>query len=184
MEENNKLAKWLSGEMTAEELKAFQSEPDFAVYEKIKKYSSELEATHFDEQAMLAKIVSSPKKEAKTISIFKNWMVRVAAILVIGLGLFYTYTHFETTAEFAEAGTKNTFLLPDNSQVTLNSGSEIEYKKANWENDRSLELNGEAYFKVAKGKIFEVNTPLGKVTVLGTQFNVKQWGNRFEVTCY
>ena len=45
-------------------------------------------------------------------------------------------------------------------------------------------MEGEAYFKVAKGKKFEVNTALGKVTVLGTQFNVKQRDNRFDVTCY
>ena len=30
------------------------------------------------------------------------------------------------------------------------------YKKWNWENNRKLNLNGEAYFKVTKGKTFEV----------------------------
>jgi transmembrane sensor len=45
-------------------------------------------------------------------------------------------------------------------------------------------LQGEAYFKVAKGKAFTVATGLGKVTVLGTQFNVRARGNRFDVVCY
>jgi ferric-dicitrate binding protein FerR (iron transport regulator) len=84
----------------------------------------------------------------------------------------------------AENGKKITFSLPDNSEIVLNSGSEIDYKKWNWDNNRKLNLSGEAYFRVAKGKKFEVNTPLGKVTVLGTQFNVKQRENRFDVTCY
>ena len=49
---------------------------------------------------------------------------------------------------------------------------------------RSVQLDGEAYFKVAKGKTFDVHTPLGTVTVVGTQFNVKARDNRFDVTCF
>ncbi|MBX9808439.1 MAG: FecR domain-containing protein, partial [Flavobacteriaceae bacterium] len=59
-----------------------------------------------------------------------------------------------------------------------------EFKKWNWNNHRSLDLQGEAYFKVAKGEKFEVETSLGKVTVLGTQFNVKARKNRFDITCF
>nr|WP_294776636.1 FecR domain-containing protein [uncultured Flavobacterium sp.] len=184
MEENYKLAKWLSGEMTDDELAAFQAEPDFAIYDKIKKYSSELETPAFDEAVVLSKITALPKKEVKTIALTQSWFFRVAAVLVIGLGLLFTYQNFATSTVYAENGALNTFTLPDNSEVVLNSGSEIQYKKWNWDNNRALNLEGEAYFKVAKGKKFEVNTTLGKVTVLGTQFNVKQRDNRFDVTCY
>jgi ferric-dicitrate binding protein FerR (iron transport regulator) len=184
MEENYKLAKWLSGEMTEAELKAFQAEPDFVIYEKIKNHSSKLEVSTFDEQTMFSKIVSLPKKPVKTLSLTQNWMFRVAAVLVIGFGLFFTYMNINSSTEYAENGKLKTFNLPDNSQVVLNSGSEIQYKKWNWDNNRTLKLQGEAYFRVAKGKKFEVNTTLGKVTVLGTQFNVKQRENRFDVTCY
>jgi transmembrane sensor len=86
--------------------------------------------------------------------------------------------------ETADFGKKTTFSLPDNSEVVLNSGSEINYKKWNWDNNRHLELKGEAYFRVAKGRKFEVQTNLGKVTVLGTQFNVKARKNRFDVVCF
>lgn len=184
MEENYKLAKWLSGEMTDEELAEFQAEPDFAVYDKIKKYSADLETPTFDEQSVLSKIIASPKKEIKTISLTQHWLFRVAAVLVVGLGLFFGVKNFATSTETAQNGAQNTFLLPDHSEVVLNAGSEIEYKKWNWNNNRILTLEGEAYFKVAKGQKFEVNTSLGKVTVLGTQFNVKQRDNRFDVTCY
>jgi ferric-dicitrate binding protein FerR (iron transport regulator) len=37
---------------------------------------------------------------------------------------------------------------------------------------------------VAKGQKFEVQTNLGKVAVLGTQFNVKARKNRFDITCF
>jgi ferric-dicitrate binding protein FerR (iron transport regulator) len=184
MEENYKLAKWLSGEMTEDELTAFQAEPDFVLYNKIKKYSSELETPTFDEQKTLATILASPKKKIKTISLTQNWFFKVAAVLVISFGLFFGYQNIATSTEYAQNGVRNTFILPDNSEVVLNSGSEIQYKKWNWDSNRILNLNGEAYFKVAKGQKFEVNTSLGKVAVLGTQFNVKQRDNRFDVTCY
>jgi transmembrane sensor len=184
MDENYKLAKWLSGEMTENELTAFQAEPDFAIYNSIKKYSAELATPNFDEDKSLATILASPKKEIKTISLVQNWYLRIAAVLVIGLGLFFTFKNFTTSTEFATNGQQSTFILPDNSEVVLNSGSEIQYKKWKWDNNRSLNLTGEAYFKVAKGKTFEVNTAHGKVTVLGTQFNVKQRENRIDVSCY
>ena len=184
MEENYKLAKWLNDEMTEAELKEFQSESDYQVYQKIKHYSSELETPDFNEQKLLSKIINSKKARPKVISIKTNWFLRIAAILVIGIGLSFAYNTFSTSTEIAENGMQTTFSLPDNSEVVLNSGSEINYKKWKWDSNRNLNLNGEAYFRVAKGKKFQVNTNLGKVCVLGTQFNVKARANRFDVTCY
>lgn len=184
MEENYKLAKWLNDEMTDKELLEFQSAPDYHLYDKIKHYSSELEVPHFNEQELFSKVMTAKKESPKVIALKPNWYMRIAAILVIGLGLLFSYTTFSTTSEMAENGKQTTFSLPDNSEIVLNSGSEIEYKKWDWDNNRNLNLKGEAYFKVAKGKKFQVNTDLGKVCVLGTQFNVKARENRFDVTCY
>ena len=66
MEENYKLAKWLNNEMTDMELQEFQSEPDYHLYEKIKKYSSELETPSFDSQIMLNNVLSAKKEDKKT----------------------------------------------------------------------------------------------------------------------
>lgn len=184
MEENYKLAKWLNDEMTEEELIEFQSESDYHLYKKIKLYSSELETSNFNEQELFSKIINAKKENPKVIVLKTNWFLRIAAILVISCGLLFTYFNFSTSSEIAENGNKTTFSLPDNSEVVLNSGSEIEYKKWNWDSNRNLNLEGEAYFKVAKGKKFQVITNLGKVSVLGTQFNVKARKNRFDVTCY
>ena len=184
MEENYKLAKWLNDEMTDKELLEFQSATDYHLYEKIKRYSSELEVPHFNEQELLSKVISAKKESPKVIALKSNWFMRIAAILVICLGLLFAYSSFSTTYQMAENGRQTTFSLPDNSEIVLNSGSEIEYKKWNWDSNRNLNLKGEAYFKVAKGKKFEVCTDLGKVAVLGTQFNVKARENRFDITCY
>ena len=184
MEENYKLANWLNDDMMEEELVAFQSEADYHLYQKIKHYSSELETSDFNEQATLSKIIASKKQKPKTIALQSNWLVRIAAVLVLGFGLYFANATFSAQIAIAENGKQTAFSLPDNSQVVLNSGSEIQYKKWNWDNNRKLNLTGEAYFKVAKGKKFEVITKLGNVTVLGTQFNVKVRNTRFDITCY
>lgn len=184
MEENYKLAKWLEGEMTDAELKEFQADPDFPIYEKIKLHSAQLETPAFDEHKILNSVLETKKQTPKVVALKPSWIMRIAAILVIGFGLFFVFNTFAPTSELAENGKLTSFSLPDNSEVVLNSGSEIDYKKWNWDNNRHLNLQGEAYFKVAKGKTFEVNTNLGKVSVLGTQFNVKARKDRFDVTCF
>jgi ferric-dicitrate binding protein FerR (iron transport regulator) len=184
MEENYELAKWLAGEMTEAELLAFQKTPDYATYVKIADYSSQLKAPDFDSDLLYQNTISNAKKAPKVIPFYQsNWM-KVAAIFVVLLCLTFFLRTTVTATEVAEKGKKTSFNLPDNSQIVLNSGSEIAYKKWNWANNRKLNLDGEAYFKVAHGKKFEVNTKLGTVTVLGTQFNVKARDNRFDVTCY
>jgi len=184
MEENYKLAKWLAGELSDEELKAFQQTPEYATYLKISEYSSQLKAPDFDADLLLKKVLESKKSTPKVIPFYeKNWL-KIAALFLVLLGLSFVLKTNITSTEIAENGKKTSFSLPDNSQIVLNSGSEIQYKKWNWENNRKLELEGEAYFKVAHGKKFEVETKLGTVTVLGTQFNVKARKNRFDVTCY
>lgn len=183
-EENYELAKWLAGEMTEKELSAFQQTPEYATYAKIAEYSSQLEAPVFDADSLYQKTISHKKATPKVIPLYQSKWMKIAAVFVVLLGLTFFFRTTFTTTELAENGKKISFSLPDNSQIVLNSGSEIHYKKWNWDSNRKLDLDGEAYFKVAHGKKFEVNTKLGKVTVLGTQFDVKSRNNRFDVTCY
>lgn len=184
MEKKYNLAKWLNNEMSNTELAEFKASPDFEKYEKIKNYSAQLEVADFDVDSILENVIKHKKATPKVISIYRNWMFKVAAVLVVGLAITFSMQNFVTETQFALNGKKTTFSLPDNSEVVLNSGSEIKFKKWNWNNNRSLKLDGEAYFKVAKGKKFEVETNLGKVAVLGTQFNVRARKNRFDITCF
>ena len=166
------------------ELAEFEASPDFEKYQKIKNYTAHLEVDDLDENTILANILKQKKETPKVIPLSQNWMFRAAAIFVLALGVTFAVKNFVPQIQTADFGEKSTFSLPDNSEVVLNSGSEINYKKWNWDNNRHLELQGEAYFRVAKGKKFEVQTSLGKVSVLGTQFNVKARKNRFDVICY
>ncbi|WP_289661100.1 FecR family protein [Flavobacterium panacagri] len=184
MKKNRLLAKWLNDDLSPDELAAFEASPDFEKYKKIKEYTAHLETDDWDENVMLNNILSQKKSAPKVVPLYRQWMFRAAAIFVLVLGITFAMKVFVPQTETAEFGQKTTFSLPDNSEVVLNSGSEINYKKWNWNNNRHLELKGEAYFRVAKGRKFEVETRLGKVTVLGTQFNVKTRKNRFDVVCY
>jgi ferric-dicitrate binding protein FerR (iron transport regulator) len=181
MEENYTLAKWLNNELEGEELKAFEASADFAVYQKIKHYSAELKTPDFNDDKMLQNILKT--KKSNKISMQKVFL-RIAAVLILGFGITLAVKNFANFTEFSANGVTTEFLLPDNSSVLLNSGSAVEYKKWNWNNERKLKLDGEAFFKVAKGKKFEVATELGTVSVLGTQFNVKSRATRLDVTCY
>lgn len=184
MDKNYILAKWLNDELTASELADFKASDDFATYEKIKNYTSHLEVADFDEEKTLENILKHKKTNPKVFPLYRKWFINIAALLVIALGITFVIQNYSSKTQYAENGEKTTFLLPDHSEVVLNAGSEIKYKKWNWDNNRNLKLQGEAFFKVAKGKKFEVSTNLGKVTVLGTQFNVKEREKRLDVTCY
>lgn len=183
MKEDYKLAKWLNNELSAAELKEFEESSEFALYEKIKETSSRLKTPDFDDAKILANVIAA-KKAPKVVALNQNWFMKVAAVVVLSLGLAFFITSNFKEKYYGTSQLTQTVKLPDNSEVIVNKNSSIEYKTFFWNNNRKLKLIGEAYFKVAKGKTFEVNTDLGKVTVLGTQFNVNAKEKTFEVTCY
>ncbi|QYJ67361.1 FecR family protein [Flavobacterium litorale] len=183
MKEDVKLAKWLNGEMSGEELRAFEASAGFETYRKIKEYSGALSAPDTDINAIYQNVTRNKNKEVK-VRTLNPWFTKVAAMLLVALGVSYFFYATHTTNQSATLGEHTEFLLPDNSTVILNADSEATFKTWNWNNNRTIKLDGEAYFKVAKGKKFDVVTNLGTVTVVGTQFNVKAREDRFDVTCF
>ncbi|MDY8134384.1 FecR family protein [Aquimarina sp. 2201CG5-10] len=123
-----------------------------------------------------------------TTSKSKNYLVtiaKIAVVFIIIIGSYFGFSHNNgnTTIETI-VGQMSTIELPDESIVQLNALSSIKYPEKNWKENRKIKLKGEAYFKVAKGKKFDVETSLGTISVLGTIFNVKERDNYLEVTCY
>ncbi|AWA29853.1 iron dicitrate transport regulator FecR [Flavobacterium magnum] len=187
MKKEHDLAKWLAGDMTAEERVDFEKSPEFSSYDKIARASQFLEAPGFDADKMYQGIISREKIQPRVIPLYrKNLLLKIAAVLVIGLGIWFSLPQTDQPRhqELAAAGKTSVFSLPDHSEVTLNADSEADYSSNDWDDNRKINLRGEAFFKVAKGKTFDVLTDCGKVTVVGTQFNVKSRGQRFEVTCF
>ena len=187
MKQENDILKWLDRDVSDEELTRLKKTEDFKTLEKIAHYSTQIETPKVDVEKALADLkrkTNNTSKKGKVVQFNFNKLYKYAAAVVVLLTtsyflLFNNEANFNT--QFAET---KTFNLPDNSEVVLNANSEITYSKKDWENSRNLNLNGEAFFKVQKGKKFTVNTEIGKVTVLGTQFNVKERENYFEVKTY
>lgn len=182
----NYLAKWLNNELSEEELEAFRATPGFRSYEKIAATASRLEGPAFDADTALEHLKTKRGGSGGRVVALRPWhrWAGVAAALVFLLGsTFYFMSRKETTLEAGYTQHIET-QLPDASEVMLNAGSEITYNKKDWDGHRRVNLQGEAFFKVAKGKTFTVETEAGEVTVLGTQFNVLQRGGFFVVSCY
>lgn len=76
-------------------------------------------------------------------------------------------------------------ILPDGTEVWVNTASTISYDAASFRGEsRNVRLTGEAYFEVTenKSKPFRVITPNANINVKGTSFNVKAYpeSNVFE----
>jgi ferric-dicitrate binding protein FerR (iron transport regulator) len=74
-------------------------------------------------------------------------------------------------------GARSVMRMPDSSLIWLNAGTTITYSQDYGQRTRTLNLKGEAYFKVAKDSAhpFIVNTDGIIVRALGTRFNVKAY---------
>ncbi|MDG4717011.1 FecR family protein [Winogradskyella marincola] len=189
MNKDNDILKWFNGEISTEEIKAMYPNEDFSALEKAGFYSKQIETPYIDANKALAdfktRSLNKTKKEtSKVVPLNYKMLLRVAAIVVLMLTCSY-FIFFNTEASYKTGVAETTTLnLPDDSEVVLNAKSQLTYNKKEWDNQRLLTLDGEAYFKVTKGKKFTVNTDAGSVEVLGTQFNVKERSNFFEVKCY
>jgi ferric-dicitrate binding protein FerR (iron transport regulator) len=180
------IQKWLDGELSEAELKAFKKLPEYESYNKLSEKALLFKDTSYNVDLEFLNL-KSKIKERDTSASKVRWikpLLRIAAIFIIGLAVYYSPIYGDTTVVKTLASNTASVELPDKSSVKLNAESSLNYKKRNWKKNREVNLVGEAYFKVAKGSQFDVVTWSGKVSVLGTQFNVKQRVNYFEVTCY
>ncbi|NNE30086.1 MAG: hypothetical protein HKN16_10630, partial [Saprospiraceae bacterium] len=131
-----------------------------------------------DQASPEQKATEAPRKGRR---IMLRWVAAAAAGLA--LLIFFNLGQQGLTTFEAGLAESQSMALPDQSTVQLNADSRISYSKKDWKENRELELNGEAFFQVQKGKKFSVKTPGGTVEVLGTSFNVLARGKEFEVHC-
>lgn len=112
------------------------------------------------------------------------WMGRVAAVLLLLIGVFYFVQWMNRPLEIYETGygERLSIELPDHSEIELNSNSSLTWSR-NWKKDgkRIVHLKGEAFFDVKNiGDMpFYVKTEDVSIHVIGTQFNIN---NRRETT--
>lgn len=183
MKREELISKWLDNNLNNQELKAFKNLEDYDDLVKLNNHLQAYKADDYDTSKQLENVLSAIKSKKQQPTYWFKPLMRIAAILAVCFSLYYFTTTLDTTfsTEYAQ---KTTIELPDDSSVSLNAKSHLAFNKKDWKHEREVELQGEAFFKVAKGSSFKVKTTSGTVTVYGTQFNVKQRDNYFEVICY
>jgi transmembrane sensor len=119
----------------------------------------------------------------------KKYLLFSLALGALIVFIYYTFSLFspasktisKVSADKSEISTKygsrTKLLLPDGSQVWLNSGSKLSYDKTYGTGIREVILSGEAYFDVVKNPAhpFIIHTSGINIKVLGTAFNVKSF---------
>jgi len=167
-----KVQHWLIQDAYAEEKKQasleywndLEVQPDAGTYRLLRKVNEQIKPKIYPFYRPLLRIAA----------------VLIPAMLVLGGYLFYQHSQQEQwiTATTNYGETKQ-IILPDQSEVWLNSGTTLRYPKRFKNGTRSMRLEGEAYFSVKKdvNNPFIVQTEQLSVTVLGTKFNVKAYPN-------
>lgn len=183
MNKEELIKKWLDNELNVQELEAFKQLEDYDDLTKLSHAIKRFKPEDLNTESELKQLNFALKSRTKTQNTWLKPLLRVAAVLAICFG-FYFYSSTLDTNVSTLIAQKESINLPDASQVIINAMSTVTYNNKNWDNNRNLELNGEAYFKVAKGEKFTINTTSGSVSVLGTEFNVKNRNGLFEVICY
>ncbi|WP_422859707.1 FecR family protein [Flagellimonas sp. S174] len=186
MDQETLIQKWILEDLSVEESKAFDALEDAPFYKGIIDDAAQFKASNFskidDFETFKARLIT-PDPKVRKLQWIKP-MLRIASVAVILFGLSYFFLFSNPTEVQTLAAQKTTIELPDASQVVLNVLSEISYDENKWDTQREIKLEGEAFFDVAKGAKFDVVTSKGTVSVLGTEFNVKQRGSFFEVACF
>jgi ferric-dicitrate binding protein FerR (iron transport regulator) len=131
----------------------------------------------------IASYESDRQNHSGTNALFKI----AAALLLIMLFTFIAFRYTRNTTEENQIaqtitkenqrGRKSTIFLKDGSIVYLNSDSKIQFPEVFTDSNRIVQLEGEAFFDVARdeNKPFVVLTNDLKVSVLGTSFNINAY---------
>lgn len=188
--EDTFLAKWLNNELDKETLNEFEKTNEFKEFTQIINEVDKATVPKYDvdknfkatlQKIQAQKTTKTHKKPTKVRRLIPSWVYAVASCIVLAFGYMF---FFQTTTHTTQIAEKIKIELPDGSVAHLNADSEISYKSFNWDNNRTINLKGEAFFEVETGKTFSVKTTQGTVTVLGTTFNVKDRKELYKVECF
>ncbi len=185
MEKEEYIKKWLEGTLTEAEKASFQGTEEYRVLERLSRSLMSFKAPEYDTEAEYQRLRGRRSSKTKVISV--NWLapvLRIAAVLTVLAGGYFFFLYDGLKVVKTVAAEKTVVTLPDSSSVALNASSKLSFSEKNWKKKREVELEGEGYFRVAKGSRFDVETSMGTVSVVGTVFNVRNRDRYFEVICY
>ncbi len=105
---------------------------------------------------------------------------RIAAILVLGLVLTFSWIYLNPKAGLEKVAAENEpveFILDDGTKVLVNRHSTLRYSSTFDPEERKIFLSGEAWFEVSRDttRPFIIDAGAALVEVLGTSFNVNAY---------
>ena len=175
------LARWVAGKLSEEEITEFEQSEEYEEYRRILEGAEHFQKPGFEKESLRSRILNRIEQpESKVLPMkTKLYLLAAAASVALVLGIFLSEVSYNSPI-----GEQLSITLPDGSAVRLNANSELSHKRFFWKKNKKVELHGEGFFTVEKGEGFQVIADDGIVSVLGTQFNVKQRQRSLEVSCY
>jgi len=186
---NQLITKVLNNEASSEEIICFslwlsEGEDNRNKYRQLKSYwDAEISFNHtLNPKLSLKKTQYKIQKEQNDLKIKKQkfYFISIAASLLILIvsGIYFIKTPETITVEYYTYMTENNkidFTLDDGTKIYLNKNSKFVYTNRYDKEDRSIKLEGEAYFEVRHKPEtpFIVEVGDAKIRVLGTSFNIK-----------
>lgn len=139
---------------------------------------------------------NTEKVISKSSSIWKEF-AKIAAVLIIGLGLGWWINSIQNTSNslsnsnqiIVHQHSDTPLVLPDGSKIWLNKNASVSYSNdfGTFKNSqkRNLKLKGEAFFDIARDEKHPFTIDIegkAEVEVLGTSFNINPLNDKIEVT--
>jgi ferric-dicitrate binding protein FerR (iron transport regulator) len=190
--------KYLAGEASEEEVKELfhwidsspENRNEFIQYKKIWVLTSRPE-TH-QELSWSPELINSGKSgNVRRLVTYTKYAAAVVIVFGLGMILQYiagqktspTYTYLADTQIEVPKGQMSSVILPDGTKVQLNSNSKLVYASGFNSGERTVNLEGEAFFNVAKDKehSFTIKTKSLDFKVYGTSFNVQAYPEDSEI---
>lgn len=187
---NHIISHILSGQSTSDDILLLsewlnESEKNREEFRRLKNYwDAEVSFNHSVPPSLsadkLLQTIDKQNKRTKRMQFWKTVAPLVAAVTLLCIFSTAFFLH-QTNSHVSEYYTlltddhKSDFTLDDGTVITLNKNSRLTYSDAFGKCNRSVKLEGEAYFEVAKdaSKPFAVEMNGASIVVLGTHFNVK-----------
>jgi len=125
-----------------------------------------------DTEALLRRVDAVVKNKKSPVY---RWVLKSLGIAAVAaLGFFFGSRFFSHSIPFIKF---SSVVLPDQTKVWLNANSTLLYPETFEGRERSVRLEGEAYFDVTRDEKhpFTVSVPDCRIKVLGTQFDVSSF---------
>lgn len=188
-EENTLWSKWLAGTITPKERAALAQKVDLDQLESVLAQQKAFELSVQPVEQMWKDFEQRQSKDkdvaARPQTRYRATQWLVAVLVLLGLIAAVAY-YLGTKPDKIETapGESTIKVFAEGTKVELSPGSVLSFKEESWKEERSLSLQGQAFFDVSKGKPMTIYTPQGKIAVLGTQFDIWEMEDQLRVQCF